>query len=192
MPNAATAALRGGEHAHRVIRNHLDDFLRTAADRANGCCLPEFIAREFREFLTCGVLAHGLARVRCERCALERLVPFTLLAALTPRPGINLVLYHGGAGPTRTLAAGGRRLPRHGEGPGERFPRGGWRSAQAPLLDVGSADAPRLRPGRSALSALRRADAADHHDRRPGRDSADPCPSRGCPAGGRIHSPRCP
>jgi len=80
---------------HRVIRNHLDDFLRAAADRANGCCLPEFIAREFREFLTCGVLAHGLARVRCERCALERLVPFTLLAALTPRPGINLVLYHG-------------------------------------------------------------------------------------------------
>ncbi len=55
MPNAATAALRGGEHAHRVIRNHLDDFLRTAADRANGCCLPEFIARELREFLTCGV-----------------------------------------------------------------------------------------------------------------------------------------
>jgi hypothetical protein len=40
-----------------------------AADRADGAGLPEFIAREFREFLTCGVLAHGFARVRCERCA---------------------------------------------------------------------------------------------------------------------------
>lgn len=62
---------------HIVIRHHLDDFLRTAADRADGAGLPEFIAREFREFLTCGVLAHGFARVRCGRCALERLVPFS-------------------------------------------------------------------------------------------------------------------
>jgi len=59
---------------HGVIREHLDDFLRAAADRAS---LPEFIAREYRKFLTCGVLAHGFARVRCERCALERLVPFS-------------------------------------------------------------------------------------------------------------------
>ena len=42
---------------HLVIRQHLDDFLRAAADRADGARLPEFIAREFREFLTCGVLA---------------------------------------------------------------------------------------------------------------------------------------
>jgi hypothetical protein len=62
---------------HKVIRDHLDDFLRAAAERADGAGLPEFIAREFREFLTCGVLAHGFARVRCERCALERLVPFS-------------------------------------------------------------------------------------------------------------------
>jgi len=48
---------------HGVIRDHLDDFLRAAADRADGAGLPEFIARECREFLTCGVLAHGLARV---------------------------------------------------------------------------------------------------------------------------------
>ena len=62
---------------HGVIRDHLDDFLRAAADRADGAGLPEFIAREFREFLTCGVLAHGFARVRCERCAFEHLVPFS-------------------------------------------------------------------------------------------------------------------
>ena len=62
---------------HAVIRQHLEDFLRTAADRADGAGLPEFIAREFREFLPCGVLAHGFARVRCASCALERLVPFS-------------------------------------------------------------------------------------------------------------------
>jgi hypothetical protein len=62
---------------HGVIRDHVDDFLRAAADRADGAGLPEFIAREFREFLTCGVLAHGFARVRCERCAFEHLLPFS-------------------------------------------------------------------------------------------------------------------
>ena len=36
---------------HGVIRDHLDDFLRAAAYRADGAGLPEFIAREFREFL---------------------------------------------------------------------------------------------------------------------------------------------
>ena len=62
---------------HGVIREHLDEFLRAAADRADSAGLPEFIAREFREFLTCGVLAHGFARVRCERCAFEHLLPFS-------------------------------------------------------------------------------------------------------------------
>ena len=62
---------------HLVIRQHLADFLRAAADRADGAGLPEFVAREFREFLTCGVLAHGFARVRCRSCAFERRVPFS-------------------------------------------------------------------------------------------------------------------
>jgi hypothetical protein len=62
---------------HIVIREHLDNFLRAAADRADGAGLPAFVAREFREFLTCGVLAHCFARVRCEGCAFEHLVPFS-------------------------------------------------------------------------------------------------------------------
>jgi len=62
---------------HSIIREHLDDFLRPAADRGDGTGLPEFIAREFREFLTCGVLAHGFARVRCERCTFEHLLSFS-------------------------------------------------------------------------------------------------------------------
>jgi hypothetical protein len=37
--------------------------------------LPEFVEQEFRAFPTCGVLAHGFARVRCDTRAFERLVP---------------------------------------------------------------------------------------------------------------------
>jgi transposase-like zinc-binding protein len=36
-----------------------------------------FVEQEFRDFLTCGALAHGFARLRCGDCAFERLVPFS-------------------------------------------------------------------------------------------------------------------
>jgi len=39
--------------------------------------LPAFVEQEFYDFLTCGILAHGFARLRCTGCTLERLVPFS-------------------------------------------------------------------------------------------------------------------
>jgi len=39
--------------------------------------LPQFVEREFREFLTCGVFEHGVARLRCEGCGREHLLPFS-------------------------------------------------------------------------------------------------------------------
>jgi len=85
---------RDAEHSvlHTVIREHLDLFLREVSDRGDGGGLPRFVEQEFREFLTCGVLAHGFARVRCERCTFERLVPFSCAGASRPP--------HGRAGPT--------------------------------------------------------------------------------------------
>jgi hypothetical protein len=70
---------RDAEHAvlYRVIDAHLDVFLETARHHADGAPLPGFVEQEFREFLTCGILAHGFARLRCTECALERLVPFS-------------------------------------------------------------------------------------------------------------------
>ena len=70
---------RDAEHAvlYRVIDEHLDAFLESAPRHADVASLPAFVEREFREFLTCGVLAHGFARLRCTDCALERLVPFS-------------------------------------------------------------------------------------------------------------------
>ena len=62
---------------YRVIEAHLDAFLDAAAHHAEGARLPMFVEQEFRDFLTCGVLAHGFARLRCSDCAFERLVPFS-------------------------------------------------------------------------------------------------------------------
>lgn len=61
---------------HRVVLDHVETFF-AAARRADGTGLPAFVEREFREFLTCGVLAGGFARFRCGGCGFERLVPFS-------------------------------------------------------------------------------------------------------------------
>jgi len=70
---------RDAKHAvlHQVVAEHLEVFLRTVAKAGDGAGLPQFVEREFREFLTCGVFEHGVARFRCEGCAREHLVPFS-------------------------------------------------------------------------------------------------------------------
>jgi len=70
---------RDAEHAvlHQVIAEHLEAFLRAVAEAGDGAGLPQFVEREFREFLTCGVFEHGMARFQCEGCAREHLVPFS-------------------------------------------------------------------------------------------------------------------
>ena len=48
--------------------------------------MPRSVEREFREFLTCGVFEHGVARFRCEGCAHEHLVPFSCKGRAAPGP----------------------------------------------------------------------------------------------------------
>ena len=69
---------RAAEHTvlHRIVRTHLETFLRVAAEHHEGG-LPAFVEQEFRDFLSCGVWARGFARFRCEACHAERLVPFS-------------------------------------------------------------------------------------------------------------------
>jgi hypothetical protein len=69
---------RDAEHTvlHQVIALHLEAFLEAVAVAGAGAGLPQFVEREFREFLLCGVFEHGVARFRCEDCAREHLVPF--------------------------------------------------------------------------------------------------------------------
>jgi hypothetical protein len=39
--------------------------------------LPRHVERELAEYLRCGILAHGFARVRCQACNDEILVAFS-------------------------------------------------------------------------------------------------------------------
>src|SRR5437899_5650317 len=66
-----------GTVLHRLVRENFETFRAEIAARTDGGGLPRFVEREFREFLTYGVLSRGFARVRCEGCAFERLVPFS-------------------------------------------------------------------------------------------------------------------
>ena len=70
---------RDAEHTvlHQVIAEHLEPFLRTVAEAGNGAGLPQFVEREFRDFLLCGVYEAGVARFQCEDCAREHLLPFS-------------------------------------------------------------------------------------------------------------------
>src|SRR5207253_2293833 len=70
---------RDAEHTvlHRVIAEHLEAFLGAVAEAGDGAGLPQFVEREFREFLLCGVYEAGVARFQCEGCAREHLVPFS-------------------------------------------------------------------------------------------------------------------
>ena len=65
---------------HQIVRAHLDRFLDDTAAATDGDGVPRFIEREFRDFLGCGALGRGFARVRCDDCAFERLVPFSCKA----------------------------------------------------------------------------------------------------------------
>ena len=64
---------------HRVVREHLETFLAEARHRGGGEGLPLFVERELREFLTCGVLARGFARFRCESCRPRSLSHFPVV-----------------------------------------------------------------------------------------------------------------
>ena len=59
-----------------VVQHHLETFLSQAAEAdpmGNG--VPSWVEKEFRAYLTCGILAHGFARARCEDCGHERVIP---------------------------------------------------------------------------------------------------------------------
>ncbi|MBF8288004.1 MAG: hypothetical protein HW381_1112, partial [Candidatus Rokubacteria bacterium] len=70
---------RDAEHTvlHQVVAEHLETFLGAVAEAGAGAGLPQFVEREFREFLRCGVYEAGVARFQCEGCRREHLVPFS-------------------------------------------------------------------------------------------------------------------
>ena len=63
---------------YRLVQQHLESWLaeRREAD-PEGTPIPAWIERELRSYLSCGILAHGFARARCEQCGHDFLVAFS-------------------------------------------------------------------------------------------------------------------
>ena len=60
---------------YQIVDKHFPEFLAQLA--AEGRSLPDYVQREFTDFLKCGLLEHGFLRVRCESCHHEKLVAFS-------------------------------------------------------------------------------------------------------------------
>lgn len=70
---------------HRVVRENLETLLEDARRRSDeGTGYPEFVEKEFRRYVGCGVMSGGFARLRCPACGEERLVPFSCKGRLCP------------------------------------------------------------------------------------------------------------
>jgi len=101
---------------HRVVGEHLETFLAEARARdesAQG--VPDFVEDEFRRFLGCGSLVGGFARLKCETCGHEKLVPFSckrrgICPSCTAASMASLPLVTGrGSRPPRSRTAAKRR-----------------------------------------------------------------------------------
>jgi ribosomal protein S27E len=67
-------------HPERTLLYQLvDQYYPAFADlmAAQGRPLPEYVQREFEDYLKCGRLEHGFLRVRCTSCHQEQLVAFS-------------------------------------------------------------------------------------------------------------------
>ena len=76
-----------------VVSRSLETFLARARDRDR--VVPRFVEREFRDYLACGIAAHGFLRVHCDACGFDRIVPFS---CYPQRETIWSVLLRGGWG----------------------------------------------------------------------------------------------
>ena len=59
----------------RLVEQYFSDLVMQWA--SEGRVLPNYVRREFDEFLRCGRLEHGFPRVQCESCHAEHLVAFS-------------------------------------------------------------------------------------------------------------------
>ena len=77
----AGGAVRYARHRPEttLLYQLVDEYYPAFADQmaARGTPLPEYIQREFEDYLQCGRPQHGFLRVRCETCHAEHLVAFS-------------------------------------------------------------------------------------------------------------------
>jgi hypothetical protein len=63
------------EPLYQVLADHVETFIEHT--RSSDRQLPVHVEEELRAYLRCGILAHGLLRVRCEDCSEDRVVAFS-------------------------------------------------------------------------------------------------------------------
>jgi len=63
---------------YRCVQEHLETWLAQCRDSHDDeWSVPEYVEREFRRYLECGILAHGFARARCGQCGHDFLIAFS-------------------------------------------------------------------------------------------------------------------
>ena len=60
---------------YSCIDEHLPGFMSRCEDLDK--YVPQFVKREFKAFLRCGILDYGFARVHCPACSFDRLIAFS-------------------------------------------------------------------------------------------------------------------
>ena len=63
---------------YQIVAQHLETYLYLARQGdLDFDAVPEYVEREFRKYLACGILAHGFARGRCANCGHDVLIAFS-------------------------------------------------------------------------------------------------------------------
>jgi hypothetical protein len=62
---------------YKVIAEHLETFLASLEADPAAKGLPDYVQREFYDYLQCGILAHGFLRLGCDTCKKEILLAFS-------------------------------------------------------------------------------------------------------------------
>src|SRR5256712_5812258 len=62
---------------YKVIAEHLETFLASFDADPDAKRLPDYVQREFYDYLQCGILAHGFLRLGCDTCKKEMLLAFS-------------------------------------------------------------------------------------------------------------------
>ena len=60
---------------YQIVQEYYPAFVSTLA--AQGTVLPDYVQREFADYLNCGRLEQGFLRVRCDTCHAEQLLAFS-------------------------------------------------------------------------------------------------------------------
>lgn len=61
---------------YKIIQNNWLSF-QSQVEQDTGYPLPDFVIKEFEEYLRCGILAHGFLRAQCDSCRDEFLIAFS-------------------------------------------------------------------------------------------------------------------